>query len=192
MHPSSADCHAAVVRDVAGHRIPATWLRVRVRSLNDAPRAQRVVSVYAQQRPQPNGRGASGKCGGEDFNAFSAGLQPTEIDAMTREVLQEIGLEMEGQHAKSVRTYLGKLMVHHLIVVCEAANRDCPHTWPGLEVEERLFWPTASAFREFRAGILHPRQPWAARLDPVLSGHCLFQQYRRARRIDMQGRFTTL
>ncbi len=82
-----------------------------------------------------------GKYGADDFSAFSAGLNPTEIDPMTHEVMREIGLEMEGQCAKGIRTYLGKLMVHYLIVVCEAANRDCPHTWPGLEVQERLFWP---------------------------------------------------
>lgn len=94
------------------------------------------------------------KYGGDRFNAYSAGLEPTEIDPMTREVMQEVDIEMEGQHAKDVRTYLGRLMVHHLIIVCEEANRNCPHTWPGLEVEERLFWPiedpaaTQGAYRE--------------------------------------------
>lgn len=79
--------------------------------------------------------------GGDRFNAYSAGLEPTEINPMTREVMREIGLDMEGCHAKGVQTYLGKLMVHHLIIVCETANRNCPHTWTGLEIESRLFWP---------------------------------------------------
>lgn len=36
------------------------------------------------------------KHGGDRFNAYSAGLEPTEIDPMTREVMQEVGIEMEG------------------------------------------------------------------------------------------------
>ncbi len=81
------------------------------------------------------------KYAGDRFNAYSAGLDPTEIHPMTRQVMQEVGLGLEGQHAKGVQTYLGKLWVSHLIVVCETANRRCPHAWPGLEIQERLFWP---------------------------------------------------
>lgn len=81
------------------------------------------------------------KYGDDRFNAYSAGLEPTEIDPMTTEVMREVGLDLEGRHAKSVKTYLGKLPVHYLIIVCGKANRDCPRTWPGLEIEERLFWP---------------------------------------------------
>ncbi len=79
--------------------------------------------------------------GGDHFNAYSAGLEPTEIDPMTREVMREVGIDLEGQYAKGVKTYLGRLMVNHLIIVCEAAGRNCPRTWPGLEIEERLLWP---------------------------------------------------
>ncbi|HNS23090.1 MAG TPA: arsenate reductase ArsC [Sedimentisphaerales bacterium] len=81
------------------------------------------------------------KYGGDEFNGYSAGLEPTEIDPMVREVMQEVGVEMKGQHAKGVQAYLGRLLVQHLIIVCEQANRNCPRTWPGLEIEERLFWP---------------------------------------------------
>ncbi len=81
------------------------------------------------------------KYGGDRFNAYSAGLDPTEIHPMTRQVMREVGLDLKGQYAKGVQTYLGKLWVSHLIVVCETANRRCPHAWPGLEIQERLFWP---------------------------------------------------
>ncbi|OHB66737.1 MAG: protein tyrosine phosphatase [Planctomycetes bacterium RBG_13_60_9] len=79
------------------------------------------------------------KYAGDEFNAYSAGLEPTEIDPMTREVMREVGIDMEGQYAKGVQTYLGKLIVNHLIIVCETANSRCPHSWPG--IYERLFWP---------------------------------------------------
>ncbi|MBN1507917.1 MAG: arsenate reductase ArsC [Sedimentisphaerales bacterium] len=79
------------------------------------------------------------KYAGDEFNAYSAGLEPTEIDPMTREVMQEIGIDIEGQYAKGVETYLGKLLLSYLIIVCETANSRCPHSWPG--IQERLFWP---------------------------------------------------
>ncbi len=81
------------------------------------------------------------KYAGDRFNAYSAGLDPTEIHPMARQVMREVGLDLEGQYAKGVQTYLGRLLVSHLIIVCETANRRCPHTWPGLEIQERLFWP---------------------------------------------------
>jgi len=79
------------------------------------------------------------KYAGDKFDVYSAGLEPTEIDPMTHEVMREVGIAMEGQYAKGVETYLGKLLVNHLIIVCEMANSRCPHSWPG--VYERLFWP---------------------------------------------------
>jgi arsenate reductase len=79
------------------------------------------------------------KYAGDQFNVYSAGLEPTEIHPMTRQVMAEVDLNLEGQSAKGVQTYLGKLFVSHLIIVCEAANSRCPYSWPG--VYERLFWP---------------------------------------------------
>jgi arsenate reductase len=79
------------------------------------------------------------KYAGDQFNVYSAGLEPTEIHPVTRQVMQEAGLDLEGQSAKGVETYLGKLLVNYLIIVCETANSKCPYTWPG--VHERLFWP---------------------------------------------------
>jgi arsenate reductase len=81
------------------------------------------------------------KHGGDRFNAYSAGLDPTEIHPMTRQVMREVGLDLGDQHAKGVERYLGRLLVSYLIIVCETANRRCPRTWPGLEMQKRLFWP---------------------------------------------------
>ncbi len=81
------------------------------------------------------------KYAGDRFNAYSAGLDPTEIHPMTRQVMREVGLDLNGQHAKGVQTYLGKLLVSYLIIVCETANRRCPYTWPGSEIQKRLSWP---------------------------------------------------
>ncbi len=81
------------------------------------------------------------KYAGDRFNVYSAGLDPTELHPMTRQVMQEVGLDLDDQYAKGVETYLGKLLVSYLIIVCETANSRCPRTWPGLEIQKRLFWP---------------------------------------------------
>ena len=45
--------------------------------------------------------------GGDQFEAFSAGLQPTEINPFTYTVMAEVGLNLAGQRSKSVDEYLG-------------------------------------------------------------------------------------
>jgi len=81
------------------------------------------------------------KYAGDRFNVYSAGLEPTEVHPMTRQVMHEAGTDLDNRHAKGVETYLGRLWVNYLIIVCETANSRCPHTWPGLEIQQRLFWP---------------------------------------------------
>jgi arsenate reductase len=116
------------------------------------------------------------KHAGDQFDVYSAGLDPTEIHPMTRQVMKEVGLEPEGQSAKGVRTYLGKLLVNYLIVVCETANSRCPRTWPG--IHERLYWPfedpeTAQGneqerleeFRQVRDQIEQRIKSWLMELD---------------------------
>lgn len=80
------------------------------------------------------------KYAGDRFNVYSAGFEPTEIHPMTRQVMREVGLDLDNQHAKGVQTYLGRLLVSYLIVVCETADSRCPRTWPGSEIQKRLFW----------------------------------------------------
>jgi arsenate reductase len=40
--------------------------------------------------------------------------------------------------AKGVNIYLGKVLFQYLITVCDAAEKNCPTTWPG--VNHRLHW----------------------------------------------------
>ena len=39
------------------------------------------------------------------FDAYSAGLEPHDINALTRVVMQERGLDLEGQHAKGLSEF---------------------------------------------------------------------------------------
>ena len=76
--------------------------------------------------------------GGDRFEVYSAGLKPTVIHPLTVRVLTEAGLDVSGQHAKSVNEVLGKVPFGYLITVCADAERECP-TFPGVSV--RLHWP---------------------------------------------------
>lgn len=76
---------------------------------------------------------------GDQFNVYSAGLNPDRIHSMVQPVMDEIGLDVSGQYSKNVGDYLGKLTVHHLIIVCEQAEQHCPKMFLG--ALQRHFWP---------------------------------------------------
>mgnify|MGYP000985859586 FL=1 len=78
------------------------------------------------------------KYGGEQFEAFSAGLEPRPIHPLTVQVMQESGIDISRQHSKGVEIYLGKTLFHYLITVCDKAEQNCPTSWPG--VNQRLHW----------------------------------------------------
>jgi len=76
--------------------------------------------------------------GGDHFEAYSAGLEPKEINPLTVVVMNEAGIDISGQHAKGVGEYLGKVKFQYLITVCDDAEKNCPTVWPG--VNQRLHW----------------------------------------------------
>lgn len=76
---------------------------------------------------------------GDQFDVFSAGLKPRPIHPLTLQVLAEAGLETVGLRSKDVQEFLGKMVVHHAIVVCAKAQQSCPHIYPF--ALECLFWP---------------------------------------------------
>jgi arsenate reductase len=77
--------------------------------------------------------------GADRFEPHSAGLVPRPIHPLAVRVMHEAGIDISRQRSKSVREYLGKVHFHHLIVVCEQADRNCPTTFPG--ISDRQFSP---------------------------------------------------
>ena len=118
--------------------------------------------------------------GGEQFEAYSAGLEPKGIHPMTRKVMAEAGFDLDGQRSKDVTEYMGRKHFGYLITVCAHAERNCPKTFPG--VGQRLHWdledPAAfegpeeeqlAVFREVRDQIEKRIQAWVASI--VDNGH---------------------
>ena len=78
------------------------------------------------------------RLGGQAYDAYSAGLEPGGINPYTRQVMQEVGLDLAGHTSKGVEVYLGKQHFGYLITVCANAEARCPTTFPG--VGQRLHW----------------------------------------------------
>lgn len=77
---------------------------------------------------------------GEHFDVYSAGLEPKgEILPAVRQVMTEIGLNMEGQYSKSVNEYLGRFNFAYTVTVCGGAEEKCPRVF--LSMGKHMFWP---------------------------------------------------
>ena len=111
------------------------------------------------------------KYGGDEFEAYSAGLEPKSIHPYTERVMEEVGINLSGQRSKHIQEYMGKVHFGYLIIVCDEAERNCPTTFPG--VGQRLHWsfedPAAfvgsddeklAKFREVRGRIEQQIKEW--------------------------------
>jgi arsenate reductase len=108
---------------------------------------------------------------GDQFEAYSAGLEAKGINPYTERVMREIGLDISGQYSKHVREYIGKMHFGYLITVCADAEAKCPTTFPG--IGRRLHWgfedpaafvgsekDTLQKFREVRHQIAQRIRAW--------------------------------
>ena len=78
------------------------------------------------------------KYGGDEFEAYRAGLEPKGINPYASHVMEEIGLSLSGQYSKHIREYMGKVHFAYVITLCDEAEASCPTTFPG--IGRRLHW----------------------------------------------------
>jgi arsenate reductase len=85
---------------------------------------------------------------GEEFEAFSAGLEPGKLNPIVVEVMQEASIDISDNKTKSVFDTIksGKLFAYVITVCDETSAERCP-IFPG--VTERLHWsfPDPSAIQ---------------------------------------------
>ena len=74
---------------------------------------------------------------GDRFSAYSAGLEPSSLNPLAVEAMQEIGIDISGQHSKDVVGLLGQHFPY-IITVCDRARDSCP-IFPGVCI--RQHWP---------------------------------------------------
>jgi arsenate reductase len=78
------------------------------------------------------------KKAGDQFEVYSAGLEPAGLNPYTVRVLEEIGLDTTNLRSKSLNSFIGKMHFGYLITVCSRAEEKCP-IFPGMGM--RLHWP---------------------------------------------------
>lgn len=74
----------------------------------------------------------------DQFEVYSAGLEPKTVNLYAIQAMQEIGLDISGQKSKSVMGYLGRVHMGTVITVCSNAEERYP-IFPFST--ERLYWP---------------------------------------------------
>ncbi len=116
------------------------------------------------------------KHAGGSFEAYSAGIDPGEVNPLTVRVLNEVGIDASGLWAKSVELFRGKMHFDYVITVCSNAEERCP-IFPAATA--RLHWPIddpaavtgseeerLAAFRAARDQIEQRILAWVATLEP--------------------------
>jgi arsenate reductase len=76
---------------------------------------------------------------GERFEVLSAGVAPTEVHPLTRQVLTDIGLDPSGLHAKNLDDFFARGSIAYAIIVCDQAEELCPRLYPF--ALQTLHWP---------------------------------------------------
>lgn len=73
-----------------------------------------------------------------EFEVYSAGTEPKGMNPYTVRVMEELGVDMSGQHSKSVREFLGHMNFQYVITVCDDAEENCPAVF--LSQGQHLHW----------------------------------------------------
>ena len=74
---------------------------------------------------------------GNRFEVASAGTKPSMVRPEAIQVMQEIGISLEGQRSKSVGEFVDK-PIDYVITVCDNAKESCP-IFPA--ETSRMHWP---------------------------------------------------
>ena len=69
---------------------------------------------------------------GDLIDAYSAGVEPQELDANAVKVMAEVGVDISKQRAKHIRD-LGRLNFDYVITVCDNARERCPFFAGGVK-----------------------------------------------------------
>ena len=78
----------------------------------------------------------------DQFEVFSAGVEPSRVHPMSVLVMQEVGIDISDQHSDDVLDYL-EADIDIVISVCDHAAQTCP-TFPGNV--ERIHWSIKDPF----------------------------------------------
>lgn len=72
--------------------------------------------------------------GGDRYEAASAGTEATAVRGEAIAAMAEIGIDISGQHSKTLEPFLGREL-DWLVTVCDQARESCP-TLPGVRRQD--------------------------------------------------------
>lgn len=76
-------------------------------------------------------------CGGDSYEAYSAGMKPSQVNPLAIEVMREVGVDISRHRSKNVAEYVGQDF-GTVITMCDNAKDQCP-IFPGSGLREH--WP---------------------------------------------------
>jgi arsenate reductase len=93
---------------------------------SDAVGTQRVLFLCTHNSARSQmAEGLLRQFGGDRFEAFSAGTEATHVRPLAIRVMAELGVDISGQHSKTLERYLDQPF-EKVITVCDQANEACP------------------------------------------------------------------
>jgi arsenate reductase len=105
--------------------------------MSDNQRKKRVLVLCTGNSARSQmAEGLLREIGGEAFEVFSAGVEPSHVRPLAIEAMKEIGVDISGHRSKSVDEFLGQEFAY-VITVCDNANERCP-LFPG--AVKRIHW----------------------------------------------------
>lgn len=74
---------------------------------------------------------------GDRYEAYSAGIEPREINPYVVKAMAEIGIDISKQRSKSIKEFWGQRF-DYVVTVCDDARENCPF-FPGKEIIHKGF-----------------------------------------------------
>lgn len=65
------------------------------------------------------------RLGGDRFHVYSAGIEPTGVNPLAIQVMDELGIDIRSHSSKPVARFLGQPF-QYVVTVCDAAREQCP------------------------------------------------------------------
>jgi arsenate reductase len=83
-----------------------------------------------------------------NYEAFSAGLQPTEVNKDVIHVMKEIGIDISKNKSKPLKPFLSEHF-DYVVTVCDNAKETCPY-FPNAQKHLHTSFPDPSALSASR------------------------------------------
>ncbi len=106
---------------------------------------------------------------GDDWQAFSAGVEPSRVNPLAERVLREMGIDTSSYRSKSVSEFLARDDLDLVITVCDHARESCPiFLKPIPQVHLGIADPAPYTFADEETTLQHFRQTREEVIQKVL------------------------